>query len=192
MDINEQIIRLLRDRDEKGLSMLYSHYSSTLYGISLRILRHEAFAEDCLQRSFLKIWDSIDTYEDQKSTLYTWMAQIVRNTAIDIRRLKSFQREEKTESIDALVYTSKVTRQNLGSIDAETLLKGLDGKYSEVLNGLYLQGYTQSELSEKLNIPLGTLKTRAKRAIDLIRSRLQSEKGLFTGLKTILTLISII
>ena len=181
MTVNQQIISKIKVRHESGLNLLYKYYSNSLYGISYRILKNEAFAEDCLQQSFLKIWNSIDQYDESKSTLYTWMANIVRNNAIDIRRLKSFQKEEKTETIDPLVHIHNTSNQNSDILDAELLLKGMDDKYKEVLHYLYLEGYSQRDLSKKLDIPLGTIKSRVKKAIELLRTKLESEKNLFIG-----------
>ncbi len=192
MNLNEQIVSLIAARDEKGLALLYKNYSDTLYGIAIRVLKNEPFAEDCIQKSLLKIWNAIDTYDASKSTLYTWMAQIVKNTAFDIKRLKSFQKEEKTETIDPSVYKDRVNNQEQGGIDVENLLGSIDSKYSEVLYYLYLEGYSQSELSEKLDIPLGTIKTRSKKAIDLLREKLNSEKNLFLGFFSVVLIIIIL
>lgn len=194
MTINDQIITNLKLRQEKGLDLLYTHYSDTLYGMAYRILRNEAFAEDCIQQSFLKIWNNIEQYDQNKSTLYTWMANIVRNNAIDIRRLKSFQKEERTETIDPHVHNNRTSNQSTDLIDINTLLGGMDDKYKVILQHLYLDGYSQRELSEKLDIPLGTIKSRAKKAIDILRQKLDKEKSLFLGafILTIILLLTLI
>ena len=180
-------------RDEAGLRLLYRHYSDALYGIALRVLRHnEAHAEDALQKSFLKIWNGINQFDDKKSTLFTWMSRITKNTAIDISRLKTFQAEEKSETIDPNVHNSEVTTINTESIDSSGLLKGLDEKYSFVLEHLYLKGYTQKELSDEFDIPIGTIKTRVKKAIDILRSRLKHEKATFLGLFILIALLILI
>lgn len=189
LNINQQIVKNLQNRQESGLSLLYKHYSDSLYGMAYRTLRNEAFAEDCLQQAFLKIWNNIDSYDENKSSLYTWMSHIVKNTAIDISRLRSFQKESQTETLDPIVHINSTSKQQLDGLDVNSLLKGIDDKYSEVLRFLYLEGYSQSELAEKLDIPLGTIKTRAKKAIDLLRENLSSEKGLFIGFISITLLI---
>lgn len=186
-----EITKLLRNRDEKGLSLLYDHYSSALYGIAFRILRNEAYAEEALQNSFLKVWKNIHQYDENKATLYTWMSQIVRYSSIDIRRLKSFDKQEKTESLETNVYKEAATNTNLDGLDAKIVLLGLDKKYQVVLEYLYLKGYTQQELSDELDIPLGTIKTRLRKAISIIRSNLKDEKNLFLGVFILMTLLLI-
>lgn len=181
LSINQEIISKLKARQEDGLRLLYSNYSEVLYGMSFRILRNEAFAEDALQKSFLKIWNSIESYDDSKSTLFTWMAKIVKNTSIDISRLRSFQKEAKTDTLDPLVHKTKSEYIDTDAIDVKSLLDGMEEKYKVVIEYLYLRGYSQSELSKELNLPLGTIKSRSKKAIDLLREKLKKEDKLFYG-----------
>jgi len=177
------------DRDEAGLTLLYKHYSAALYGISARVLNNNAFAEDALQKSFLKIWNNIEQYDSSKATFFTWMASIVRNTSIDIKRLKSFQIENESETLDATVHNAESTFINTDKIDTKDIIDGLDEKYAIVLEYLYLRGYSQSELAEELNIPLGTIKTRVKKGINILREKLDKEKGLFIGVFFVILLI---
>lgn len=182
MKIDQDIYTRLRSRDETGLSLLYDNYSESLYGIALRVLRNEAFAEDSIQKSFLKIWNNIDQYDESRSTFFTWMAQIVKNTAIDIRRLKSFQKEEKSESFDIAVHKTENTTIETDAMDVAKMVEGLDEKYAFVLEYLYLRGYTQSELADEFDIPIGTIKTRVKKGIQILRDRFNNEEKFFLGL----------
>ncbi|MDF1698209.1 MAG: sigma-70 family RNA polymerase sigma factor [Saprospiraceae bacterium] len=181
MTSTQEIIEKIINKQEDGLRLLYANYSEVLFGMAFRILARKSFAEDALQQSFLKIWNNMESYDAEKSTLFTWMAKIVRNTAIDISRLKSFQNELKTETIDPLVHNTDSSHINVAKIDVEGLLEGMDEKYRIVLEYLYLKGYSQSELSEKMDIPLGTIKTRCKKAIDIVRNKLKSENKLMLG-----------
>lgn len=165
----------MKSRNEDGLRILYSNYSSALYGIAFRMIQNRAHAEDALQKSFLKIWNNIDQYDDSKATLFTWMAKIVRNTAIDISRLRSFQNEQRSVEFCNATHGGTVSGHSTDKLDAQSLLSGLDHKYKCVLEYLYLQGFTQREVSEEFGIPLGTVKTRAKKALDLIRLKIIQE-----------------
>lgn len=182
MKIDQDIYTRLRSRDETGLSLLYDNYSESLYGIALRVLRNEAFAEDSIQKSFLKIWNNIDQYDESRSTFFTWMAQIVKNTAIDIRRLKSFQKEEKSESFDIAVHKTENTTIETDAMDVAKMVEGLDEKYAFVLEYLYLRGYSQRELADEFDMPIGTIKTRVKKGIQILRDRFSKEEKFFLGL----------
>lgn len=189
MKIDQEIYGFICARDERGLSLLYKNYSDSLYGIAARVLTRHSFAEDAIQQSFLKIWNNIDQYDPDKSTLFTWMARIVKNTSIDIRRLKSFQAEEKSETYDTTVHNSDSVFIDTDGIDTKRIIEGLDEKYAFVLEHLYLKGYSQSELSDEFDIPLGTIKTRVKKGIEILRSRLIKEKKFIIGIFFIVLII---
>lgn len=187
--LDQDIYSKLCARDESGLRLLYSNYSDALYGMAYRILGSRSFAEDALQQSFLKIWNNIEQYDPERSTLFTWMARIVKNTSIDIKRLKSFQNEQRSETIDANVHTRGSSETDTSHIDAVNMIDGLDEKYAFVIEYLYLRGYTQKELSDEFDIPIGTIKTRVKKGIEILRSKLDKEKKLFLGSFTLSLII---
>ena len=117
---------------------------------------------------------------------------IARNTALDQKRLKTFQVKQKTVSVDEVVYRASISTPEGVSIDASRLLSKLDANNRIVLEYAYLKGYTQQEISDALNIPLGTVKTRIRNAISILRDELKHEKQYFLGgpgLRSLLMLI---
>ena len=188
-----EIVRLLKERDEKALSYLYDNYSAALNGIIIRILRSEELAEEVLQQTFLKIWDKIEQYDETKAQLFTWMSRIARNAAIDVKRLKRFENNEKTDSLDLTIHNKQNNNISTAGIDAQYLISRLDEKHKVVLDYIYLNGYTQSETAKHLQIPLGTVKTRVRKSILELREILKEEKNLFVGsFATIIILITLI
>jgi len=175
----EKIIALLKNRDQKGLEYLYDHYSAALLGVIVRILQSEKVSEEVLQQTFLKIWDNISSYNLEKGTLFTWMCRIARNTAIDQKRLKQFQNNQNTDSFQETIHNRKVEVINTDGLDASKLINSLDDAHKVVIDVVYLQGYSHSQAAEKLNIPLGTVKTRLRNATLKLREFLKNEKGLF-------------
>ncbi len=176
-----QIVTLLRNRDEQGMEVLYDNYAGSLNGIIFRIVGSEKEAEDVLQQTFLKIWEKIDLYEEKKSSLFTWMVRIARNSALDIRRSKKFQNEMVTDTLDMQHESSSITSPSYEIIDAKSLLSKISVEQRVVLDHIYLQGYSQSEVAIKLNIPLGTVKSRIRLGINVLRQELKSERSLFMG-----------
>ena len=87
---DSNILILLRDKNEKGLSDLYDKYSSALFGVISRIIYDGSVAEDILSQTMLKAWNKIETYDENKSSLFTWLATIARNTSIDKKRLNRY------------------------------------------------------------------------------------------------------
>jgi RNA polymerase sigma factor (sigma-70 family) len=162
----------LKAKNPSTLDYLYDHYSSALYGIVFRIVRNEDVAEEVLQDVFLKIWDKIEAYDPAKGRLFTWMLNLARNQAIDKTRSKEISKERKTEGIDNLV--GKIDRvdsehQNVDAIGLTEVLTKLPDDQRFVIEKLYLEGYTQSEVAEEFNIPLGTVKTRTRMALIELR-----------------------
>lgn len=181
------IVSLLKNRDEKGLELLYDNYTPSLLGIIVRIVRNKDIAEEVLQQTMLKAWNNISAYNENRGTLFTWVATIARNAAIDQVRLKSHQNNFKNESLDANIELGFVSSPT-DAMDTSNLLSTLDDKYKSVIDLIYLQGHTQSSAAQLLEIPLGTVKTRVRQGMDLLRKELKSERGLL-GLMLLLTFI---
>lgn len=179
--IDKEIVEKIRAGNEDGLRLLYKNYSSTLFGIAMRHLNNEMYAEEVLQNTFLKVWQKIDQYDPEKAAFYTWMVNILKNSAIDVGRTLKFQSEQKTVSFDNDVHNSKNEHILSMGMEATQLLKNVEQKYVQVLDYLYLRGYSQSEMAEELDIPIGTIKTRVKKAIDILRTKLDKETALLYG-----------
>lgn len=165
----------MKNKEQSALDYLYDHYSGAIYGVVFRILKDEETAEEVLQDVFLKIWDKIDSYDSGKGKLFTWMLNIARNQAIDKTRSRESSQRKKTYDIEYLVNKIDSQENSHLSVDAiglkEVLLK-LPEDQRFIINQLYLQGYTQSEVAEEFDIPLGTVKTRLRLAMNELRSLL--------------------
>ncbi len=142
-------------------------------GVVSRIIKREEIAEEVLQDAFLKIWDRIDSYDPSKGKLFTWMLNITRNLAIDKTRSREFSKDKKTDDIEN--YVSRIDReghtvQNEEAIGLSELLKSLPDDQRFIIDQHYLKGYTQAEISEEFNLPLGTVKTRMRLAMKELRN----------------------
>lgn len=171
----DELVGLLKKKDQSALSILYEKYSIALFGVIYRLLGDQKLAEEQLQECFLKIWNNIDSYDPKKGRLFTWMLMIARNTAIDATRKKSFRKNEKTDSLDNHVSViEKANRVNMDTdhIGVKETIRKLNTKYASIIDLLYFQGYSQSEAAEYLDIPLGTVKTRARKAIQYLKNLL--------------------
>lgn len=166
----------LRAHDNSFLDYLYDNYSGALYGVVLRVIKDEDIAQEVLQDAFLKIWDKIETYDASKGKLFTWMLNVTRNLAIDRTRSKEMSKGKKTDDLDLLV--NRIDNQEQSELQVDTIgLKETLNQLSEeqrfVIEHLYLKGFTQSELAEEFNIPLGTVKTRTRLALIELRTILK-------------------
>lgn len=175
------IVQYIRKREEIGIDQLYSKYSAALHGIISRKVRNDELASELLQETLLKAWNKISTYDHEKGTLFTWLSTIARNTTIDKLRLKKYQKQSVTDSIDT-THNISYTTPEASQMDASTLLASLSPKYEIVLRKSYIEGYSQNEIAKELDIPLGTVKTRIRKAITELRTSLRNEKKLFIGM----------
>jgi RNA polymerase sigma factor (sigma-70 family) len=166
----------LKRKSQAALDYLYDHYSGALYGIVSRIVRREEVAEEVLQDVFLKIWDKAESYDPTKGKLFTWMLNLARNQAIDKMRSKEISKGRKTEDIDNLVNkidNAEHTVLAVDSIGLKEVLDRLPEVQRFVVEHLYLKGYSQSELADEFDIPLGTVKTRLRLGMMELRSILK-------------------
>lgn len=172
----EELIVLLKEKNEIGFHYLYDHYSGALYGIVLRIVQSKEYAEEVIQDVFVKIWNSIHQYDASKGRFYTWIINIARNTAIDYLKSKGFQNELKNQPLPDFVYNTEelsTVNHSADYIGFNNVLENLEVDKQELIDLAYYQGYTQHEISEKLKIPLGTVKTKMRNALMKLKDLLK-------------------
>src|SRR3546814_19144951 len=95
------------------METLYDRYGKSHYGIIMNIVGEEKLAEDLLQEAFVKIWRSIQGFDRNKGTLFTWMLNISRNLAIDKLRSKNFRNEHQNRPLETNVHIVDLQRTNL-------------------------------------------------------------------------------
>lgn len=157
-----KIIDYLKEGDKRALNLLYENYSSSLYGVILKITINEEIAEDALQETFIKVWKNSSKYDPKKAKLFTWLYRIARNTAIDKLRSHNNRFQKEVQIDNSNVYILPTGNLNQDVLDIKEHVGRLDKKYQVVLKALFFEGMTQQEASEELNIPLGTIKSRLK------------------------------
>ena len=166
------LVTEIKEGSQKAFSYLYDKYSKALLGIIAVYTESEEEAEDILQISFVKIWNNFSKYEPDKGRLYTWMLNIARNASIDNTRSKVSKNNKKNQGIETSVY--EVNRkyqynENYDYIGLNTMVSKLKEEHQLIIKMAYFEGYTHEELSNELNIPLGTVKTKIRQAILLLR-----------------------
>ncbi|MFN8145273.1 MAG: sigma-70 family RNA polymerase sigma factor [Bacteroidia bacterium] len=169
----EELIQLLSNREEKGIEILYDNYSAALYGVIHRIVQQDEIAEDVLQETFLKIWNNFGQYDSAKGRLFSWMINIARNASIDKVRSKEFVNRNKNQNLEKAVFSAGEDLQsgfNPETIGIKKMVQELEPEYRQVIELLFFGGYSQSAAAEKLNIPLGTVKTRSRAALQKLKN----------------------
>jgi RNA polymerase sigma-70 factor, ECF subfamily len=166
----DELVALLRERSEDGFNLLYERYSAALYGVVTRIVKSEEAAQDVIQDAFVKIWKSFSGYDKSKGSLFTWILNVARNTAIDYTRSKHVR--HNIQNGDAVVSMGNKlgVSNSFDHIGLKEQVEKMKAEHREVIDLLYFEGYTHEEASKHLNLPLGTVKTRIRTAVQQLRS----------------------
>jgi RNA polymerase sigma-70 factor, ECF subfamily len=170
------IVRLKR-RDPQALAELYDRYGKQAYSLVLRVVRDRAIAEDLLQETFLRVWNSVHSIDSEKGAIGPWLLTIARNRAIDYLR-SSVGRErnavELNESDHSPLYR-EMEADILISDQAQHVRRAMDKlapNYRTVMELAYFEGLSQSEMAVKMGQPLGTIKTWVRTALQNLRDEL--------------------
>ncbi len=175
------LMRRIGERQPEALEELYRRHASVLLALGKRILANLEDAEEVLQEVFVRVWQEHLRYDPERSSVATWLVLIMRSRAID--RLRNRRVIEKVHSAahqeSGEAYTSPegaitvLDRQREGRVRSELL--ALPPEQRQALEMAFFDGLTQSEISERTGIPLGTVKTRTLLAMKKLRKNLRQE-----------------
>lgn len=176
---DEALLALASRADENALGELYDRYGRVAYGLALRIVRDRALAEDAVQEAFLAVWRSAGAFLAEQGKPSTWILTLVHRRAVDIVRREERRRADPL--VDFVPTTGEATDEEAWlraqrQVVQEALRK-LPPEQREAIELAYYGGFTQSELAEKLGLPLGTIKSRMFAGLKRLRELL-AEAGL--------------
>lgn len=163
---DEALVALVARGDDNALAELYDRVGRVAYGIAFRVLRDERLAEDAVQEGFLAAWRAAAAFRPERAKASTWIVTLVHRRAVDIVRREERRRAEPLES-----ETGADVADAVGSAEDEAwlgferervlrALRSLPDAQRETIELAYYGGYSQSELAERLGVPLGTIKSR--------------------------------
>jgi RNA polymerase sigma-70 factor (ECF subfamily) len=179
-DVLAQLMARCALRDQRAFAQLYRHTAAKLYGVALRILRRQDWAEEVLQESYVNIWNHLEEYSAAKSAPMTWMTAIVRNRALDWLRRPHF--EHGSQDYDLLVEALPDDARGPEALlalgrDARALaecLKQLSGNQRQSITLAYLHGLSHGELAQHMREPLGTVKTWIRRGLERLKTCMEA------------------
>jgi RNA polymerase sigma factor (sigma-70 family) len=178
---DEALVLLAARSEQTALGELYDRYGRPAYGLALRVLRDEALAEDAVQEAFLALWRTASRFVPERGTASTWILTLVHRRAVDLvrreerRRADSFEEapEQGGSGADEEAWL-RLQRERV-----QEALRELPDQQREALELAYYGGFTQSELAERLGLPLGTIKSRMFSGLARLRELL-GDPGLET------------
>jgi RNA polymerase sigma-70 factor, ECF subfamily len=164
--------------DRCALQMLYRDTSAKLFAVCMRILHDQAEVEDVLQDVYITVWRRAGTFDPARASPITWMVAIARNRSID--RLRSGANIAGSQTLDEAANLSDAAPSALAQIESSeehrrlvNCLNELEPRHAIAVRSAFLDGITYEELAQRMNIPLGTMKSWIRRSLLRLRECLQ-------------------
>ncbi len=182
---DEELMASIQEKDVRALEVFYDRHRVLAYSLALRILSSPPDAEDVLQESFLNVWRSSRTYRANKSTARSWLLSIVHHRSID--KLRSRQsRPQLADLEEGMIIPDSVdvwrqVADNLTREDVQKALSILPREQRETIELAYFKGYTHTEIAQRMEVPLGTVKGRMRIGLHKLKTALEGSR---TGLVT--------
>ena len=178
-EADADVLRRLAAGDRDAVAELYDRHAARVLGLAYRIVRNVSDAEDVVQDVFAQAWRTAPNYEAARGTVAGWLLMMARTRAIDRLRAQQTRRDAGAEPDPERVPSSAVPVPdqiiaNQQAARVRGAMVALPAEQQTVLELAYFEGLSQSEIAERLQIPLGTVKTRIRSALALLRRSVRS------------------
>ena len=173
---DEALVALVARGEEGALAELYDRVGRIAYGLALRVLRDERLAEDAVQEAFLQVWRIAATFRAERAKASTWILTLVHRRAVDLVRREQRRQAEPLADETMLAQAGEETEEaawlRFERERVQTALRQLPDVQREALELAYYGGFSQSELADRLGVPLGTIKSRMFAGLSRLRELL--------------------
>jgi RNA polymerase sigma-70 factor (ECF subfamily) len=175
------LIERIAKRDAQALNELLNRYQHIVFSTALYLLKNAALAEDLALAVFTWVWDKAGEYQPERAKVSTWLLMITRNRAIDQLRRQTARKEDRQVSWSGLDIADDSSNpeaeveERLQSDRLRGAVAGLPPEQSEILALAYFNGLTHQEIADRQGLPLGTVKTRIRLALQKLRESLVEE-----------------
>jgi RNA polymerase sigma factor (sigma-70 family) len=164
--------------ERAALQTCYRLTSAKLFGVCLRILHERAEAEDVLQEVYLTVWQRAADFDASRGSPMTWLIAIARNKSIDRLRARApARRMEPIDEASRIADVAPLAEESLAQSEANARLKaclgGLATHEQNALRGAFFDGNTYDELAQRMSVPLGTMKSWIRRALQKLKACLE-------------------
>ncbi len=168
------LIASVRAGDQGAMAELYDRYSSIVYAVAMRVLGDTAAAEDVLQDIFMQLWRNPGAFDASRGSLAPWLAVIARNRAVDTLRKRRPQDDISEVTLSVLPDMAAEADRSRVSEKVRSVMKDMPAPQRSALEMAYFEGYSHSEISQKTGEPLGTIKTRIRAGLILLRRAVEA------------------
>jgi RNA polymerase sigma-70 factor (ECF subfamily) len=176
---DEELMPLVSDRDPEAFEVLYDRHGGAAYSLAYRVVGDRAAAEEVTQEAFISVWRSGARFDSARGSVRSWLLSVVRNRAIDFLRSRAgkapklnFDDETALEQRPAAERTEAEALRHETAAELRGALGKLPGEQSQVIELAYFGGFSHSEISQILGLPMGTVKGRMRLGLEKIRGEL--------------------
>jgi RNA polymerase sigma factor (sigma-70 family) len=177
---DRDLIRRVADGDREAFRSLFGRYAQTAMALALRVLRQYHLAEETVQEAFLSVWRNPDAYDAERGSVRAWLMSTVHNRAVDMVRREEAQRRRAEEAVadvqiegddpaDEVVEEIGLPQERKAVREA---LASLPDEQRKVIELMYYDGLSQSRIADRLELPLGTVKSRTLLGMRRLRTAL--------------------
>lgn len=186
---DEALMRRVRDGDDRALGLVYDRYASLVLAVARSVTGADSDAEEVAEDVFIHVWERADQYDRARGSLRAYLVTVARSRARDRirarkRRSGAVQRSADADAEDVAVPLSRPGEdpdRRLRRVEARARLDGLFRVLSDVqreaIELAYFEGLTQSEIAERIDAPLGTVKTRIRDGMAKLREAVGTPEG---------------
>ena len=178
-DADADLLERMRAGDESALGGLYDRFSAVVHALVMHVLRDRDEAEDVVEEVFWQAWRQAERFDASRGAVSTWLLTIARSRALDRLRARKRQREEPMPDSAPDTTIDETAEDPSGFAEAaerrklvRAALDGLPREQREALELAYFGGLSQTEIAERTGLPLGTVKTRMRLAMQKLKERL--------------------
>jgi RNA polymerase sigma-70 factor, ECF subfamily len=176
-------MQLVQRADAGAFEVVYDRHSSAAFSLAYRMCGTRALGEEVVQEAFLSIWRSGARYDRGRGSVRTWILGITHHRAIDVLRRNVVQDRHRAsdEGIEERFESSERTDVEVARREEAHEVRGaleeLPAEQRRAIELAYFGGFTQSEIAEMLDVPIGTVKGRMRLGMEKMRGRLEYASG---------------
>ena len=161
---DEDLMQLVRRGDSEAFEVVYERHATAAFSLAYRIVGTRNVAEDVVQEAFLSLWRSGARYDRARGSVRTWVLGIVHNRAIDALR-RSMVHDRRRASDEGI-------EERFEAREVQAALRTLPDEQCKVIELAYFGGFSQSEIADMLETPIGTVKGRTRLGLEKMRDQL--------------------
>jgi RNA polymerase sigma-70 factor (ECF subfamily) len=172
---DEHLLERIADGDHDAFEILYRRYARPVFALAQRRLGDAGRAEDALQEAFVSVWRSASTYRPERGTATTWLYTVARNAIADRGRRRQEPPVEPSDQPSSEAGPDEQAEREWLRWRVHSALERLGENERELIVLAYWGDHSQSEIADRLDIPLGTVKTRTRTALSRLATLLDEE-----------------